>query len=303
MTLTPLQFSEFSSGSKKQWQRAANAQLRTDNAENELVWNLTSDWKLPAYFDETDEKNLAYLPKHFSQKKFDWQLFKTIDVEDEVSANKAALECLNQGCTGILFHCISEVDLHTLTSNIHYQHCFISFLVPDKFMSETLAFMSENMVQGFCQPAQENSELPDILLEYSRNRTLKSVVLNVGGNFFFEIARLRALRYLIDRVRSNQEIQNPDIWIHAEIVADASESKNLLVQSSAGLAAVIGGANSVSFNADQGHIRIATNVGNLIRDEAKIQTFHDASGGSYFIDFITDQMIQKVWAQFQNMQS
>ncbi len=311
MTLPPLQFSEFTAASGKDWIEAANSQLRTEDALGELAWDICDGWKLSPYYEATDAASMDYLSTHFSKMKFDWQLVKTIEVEDEITANKEALEALNQGCTGVFFRCADQTNLDLLTQHILFNHCIVAFHVPKERKSETLKFMSANAIQGFCHSpdgltlsaSDSFDEMAQVLVKYSIDPTLDSTVVYLGGNFFFEIARLRALRYLMDRVANVLDIPNKSFWIHAEIQPETSEDKNLLILSTSGLAAAIGGANSISFVSKHGQDRIATNVGNLIRDEAKIHTFQDAAGGSYFIDFVTDQMIRNVWTRFQNLMS
>ncbi len=311
MTLTPLHFSEFTSASGKDWLEAANSQLRTEDAFGELAWALSDDWRVSPYYDIADVEGLAYLSAHFSEKKIDWHLVKTIDVVDEALANTAALKALNQGCTGVFFRCADQTNFDLLTQHILFNHCMVAFHVPKDVKADVLKFMSANSIQGFCHSPEgltlsasdSSEEMAQLLVKYSKDPSLNSVVVAIGANFFLEIAKLRALSYLIDRVANVLDRPNRPVWIHAEILPDTNEDKNLLVQSTAGLAAAIGGAHSISFTSKHGQDRMATNVGNLIRDEAKIHTFQDASGGSYFIDSVTDQMIRKVWTHFQNLMS
>ena len=96
--------------------------------------------------------------------------------------------------------------------------------------------------------------------------------------------------------KRNQEA--PKYIIHCRSKRGNNEADHLLKQTTQSLAAIIAGADALSGKrkwASNASTRISRNIGNLIKHESKLGAIQNASDGSYFIDYLTDQMIQLLW--------
>jgi methylmalonyl-CoA mutase len=135
---------------------------------------------------------------------------------------------------------------------------------------------------------------------------IKSMVFKiaVGGNYFFEIAKLRALRVLWANLLSVY-----DMKLDCHIVAYPSKRNktlydynvNMLRTTTECMSAVLGGANTVinmSYDAlyhksnDFGE-RIALNQLLLLKEESYFDKVNNASDGSYYIASLTEQLAEK----------
>jgi len=137
--------------------------------------------------------------------------------------------------------------------------------------------------------------------------------LGVGSNYFMEIAKLRAGRILWAKIVNAYGPKNTDITkmhIHSanisfnKTIYDAHA--NLLRTTTETLSAVLGGTdsftvlpyNSVMEWPTEFSERIARNQQLVIKEEAFIDKITDPSAGSYYIENLTDHLIEKAWELF-----
>lgn len=129
----------------------------------------------------------------------------------------------------------------------------------------------------------------------------------VGGNYFFEMAKLRAFKIIFNQF-SKEYNQNEIPYIFAETSLRnkaVADSENNLIRSTLELAAaMIGGADAVFST----NYRVGKNTENseeisfkqqiVLAYESIINVFEDASNGSYYVEDITRQIAEKSWALF-----
>ncbi len=225
----------------------------------------------------------------------------------------------------MLFEITSLPDLNLLLEGIHTDHCYIGFINH----SQEILPVNVSEIKGFGQrvkceaPAFKNhlligtnedhtiigssvSLLRSVLKELSGANTREylqnlQVAVNIGPDFFHEIARIRALKLLIQACAETLGVITYALPIHAFPLPGQNEGDHLLKQTTQGLAAIVAGADSISFHpgkpewaAGASH-RISRNIGNLIRHESKLEEIQSAANGSYFIDHLTDRLSRIIW--------
>ncbi|WP_434391190.1 methylmalonyl-CoA mutase family protein [Melittangium boletus] len=141
--------------------------------------------------------------------------------------------------------------------------------------------------------------------------------LSVGGQFFPEIARLRAARLLWSKVvaASGGSPEAQAMALHAR-TASANKTQrdpwvNILRATAESFAAVVGGADSVStapFDEplgapDEGSRRLARNTQLILRDESSLNRVADPAGGSYYLERLTDELARAAWAELRRIES
>jgi len=138
----------------------------------------------------------------------------------------------------------------------------------------------------------------------------------VGPDFFMEVAKLRALRLLWGQIIAafGGESDIQAIPIHARTAlwnkAQYDPHVNLLRTTTESIAAVVGGVSSLEvapFDAavrpsDAFARRLARNQQLVLRDEAHFGQVIDPAGGSYYVEWLTDQIAQRAWVLFQDME-
>lgn len=131
----------------------------------------------------------------------------------------------------------------------------------------------------------------------------------VGSSYFLEIARLRAFRVLWHNLLKAYDTTG-SAFIHcmpSSVNTSSLGSKNNLLRStSEAMSAIIGGCDSLSISAhnklvtdlDPAGLRYARNIQLVLQEEAYLSKVRNVSGGSHYIEALTDKIIEETWKQF-----
>ncbi|AYZ12271.1 methylmalonyl-CoA mutase family protein [Chryseobacterium arthrosphaerae] len=129
----------------------------------------------------------------------------------------------------------------------------------------------------------------------------------VGGNYFFEMAKLRAFKMVFNQLSKEYGLDEvPYIFAETSLRNKAvSDNENNLIRSTLELAsAMIGGADAV-FSSNYLVDRSTDNSEEIsfkqqivLAYESIINVFEDAANGSYYVEDITQQIADKSWALF-----
>jgi methylmalonyl-CoA mutase len=169
-----------------------------------------------------------------------------------------------------------------------------------------------DMVQQLANALSHANEYLNILQESGKLANLKSIDFKVavGGNYFFEIAKIKALRNLWSVLA-----QAYDISIPCHITTQPSRRNktiydynvNLLRTTTECMSAVLGGSNSVfnlNYNSEYKKDndfaeRIAFNQLILLKEESYFDKVENPTEGSYYIETISTQLAEKALILFK----
>ena len=174
-----------------------------------------------------------------------------------------------------------------------------------------------NIVQELGFSLAAANELMAKLTERGCDATLvaKNLVFNlaIGGNYFMEIAKIRAARMLWSKI-AEQYKPSCDCALKAYINSTSSTWNksifdpyvNMLRTTTETMSAAIAGADSISTapfdvtfkQADDFSYRIARNQQLLLKEESYLDKIVDPAAGSYYIENLTDSIAQYAWQQF-----
>ena len=134
----------------------------------------------------------------------------------------------------------------------------------------------------------------------------------IGGNYFFEMAKIRAFKLVFNQFSKEVDL-NLIPYIFAETSLrnkSVSDSENNLIRSTLELAsAMIGGADAVYSNnyqidnTTENSEEISFKQQIVLAYESIINVFEDASNGSYYIEDITQQIADKSWQFFLEIEN
>ena len=137
----------------------------------------------------------------------------------------------------------------------------------------------------------------------------------IDTHFFFEIAKLRAFRVLWQTLA---KAYGHEKRARVPIISETSlrtYSKldpyvNLLRAGNEAFSAVLGGTDVLTVHPHNvlGEVtpasnRYARNIQLVIKEETHVQYVLDPSGGSYFIDTLTNEMVTEAWKLFQDIEA
>lgn len=129
----------------------------------------------------------------------------------------------------------------------------------------------------------------------------------VGGNYFFEMAKIRAFKLVFNQLSKEYDLDDiPYIFAETTLRNKAiSDNENNLIRSTLELAsAMIGGADAVY--STNYLVEKSTDISEeisfkqqiVLAYESIINVFEDASNNSYYVEDITQQIAEKSWAFF-----
>ena len=139
----------------------------------------------------------------------------------------------------------------------------------------------------------------------------------IGMNHFMEIAKMRAARILWAKIVKQFDPQNPKsmaLRTHCQTSGwslTAQEPFNNIARTTIeALSAVFGGTQSLHTNSlDEAlalptdfSAKIARDTQKYIQQETHITKAVDPWGGSYYVEYLTDQIIQKAWQLIQEVE-
>lgn len=138
--------------------------------------------------------------------------------------------------------------------------------------------------------------------------------VSVGPDYFFEIAKLRAYRKVMALFLDTYGIQ-PEIYIHAQTsfrtMTAMDAYNNLLRATTEAMSATIGGCNSLSvlpfdatYNESDNEFsdRLSRNIQLILKSESYFDKIADAAAGTYFIEELTEQLAEKAWEDFREIE-
>ncbi len=144
------------------------------------------------------------------------------------------------------------------------------------------------------------------------------VTLSIASNYFMEIAKLRAFRLLwATMVNAYQPQCDCACKVRINSVASRWNKTiydpyvNMLRTTTEGMAAAIGGADSialqpfdVAYKADDDFSRrISRNVQIILKEESYFDKVVDPAAGSYYIENLTDSIAEHAWKLFQDVEA
>lgn len=192
----------------------------------------------------------------------------------------------------------------------------------------TIMVRSDVFSRGGAQAVQETAYTFAMAVEYIREMLKRGLSIhdiaqsiyfgfNVGATFFIEIAKLRAARVVWANIMEafGAEEEDRAMKIHArpalftKTIFDAGV--NMLRNTTEAFSAVVGGVDTyenASYDdtvrkGDEFSRRIARNLQIMLQEEFGMLRPIDPAGGSWAIEALTKQMAEKIWAEFQVIES
>ena len=146
---------------------------------------------------------------------------------------------------------------------------------------------------------------------------LSKITMTIAADvdFFATLAKIRAARVLFANIAEAVDAPDTPPQIHAETslraFSDVDPWVNILRATSAAMGAGIAGvdmltvapctASSATDNALTR--RIARNTQVILQEESHIGHVADAAGGSWYVESLTQQLVESAWAEFQEVEA
>lgn len=167
-----------------------------------------------------------------------------------------------------------------------------------------------NMVQQIAYTLAHTNEYLNRIENFDKNITVE---VAVGGNYFFEIAKLRALRLSLNALA---EAYSPNITFHI-IAKPTLRNKtiydynvNMLRTTTECMSAVLGGADAVEniaydalyHKTNEFGDRISRNQLLILKEESYFDKVNNPADGAYYIESLTQQLAEKGLELFKDIE-
>lgn len=165
------------------------------------------------------------------------------------------------------------------------------------------------IVQQLAFALAKTKELTEVFGSEILNKLIFKIA--IGGNYFFEIAKVRALKLVFNQLSKEFGLDAiPFIFAETSLRNKSiNDAENNLIRSTLELSsAMIGGADAVfsndykigSSNSVSEEISFKQQI--VLAYESIINVFDDAGNGSYYLEDLTQQFAQKSWQLFLEME-
>ncbi|MCW3092601.1 MAG: methylmalonyl-CoA mutase, N-terminal domain/subunit [Ferruginibacter sp.] len=139
--------------------------------------------------------------------------------------------------------------------------------------------------------------------------------LAITGDYFFEMAKIRAIRPVLSAILERYNITVPYIPI---LSSNSAWSKslydptvNMLRNTTEAMSAILGGCDAILINPhdstyknpDEFSHRIALNISNLLKEESYFDKVSDPTAGAYYIETITSGLAEKILGLYKEMEA
>ena len=189
--------------------------------------------------------------------------------------------------------------------------------VHGKFFANSGSSIVQELAFSLAQGAEYLTQLTE--LGMTADDVAKTIKFNfgIGNNYFMEIAKLRAARLLWAQI---VKAYNPECNCSAKMIVHSETSRysktiydrhvNMLRTQTEAMSAALGGAHSITvlpFNAifeepTNFSERIARNQQILLKEESHLDKIADPAAGSYYIETLTNSLVEQVWKLFLTIQ-
>lgn len=244
---------------------------------------------LAAYYQETGA-NLAACKGSIAYDPFKKQLVRGISNPQWVESCKALLEAIKP-LPGFRILTVNALNLNNAGAFIYQE------------LGYALAW---------------GAELLDKLVEagYSIEEVTSRIkfVFGVGSNYFMEIAKFRAARWLWAEIvgAHGEQYRGEAAKIHQQAVTSTWNKTifdahvNLLRTQTEAMSATLGGVDSLTVQpfdvtyqeSDDFSERIARNQQLLLKEESHFDKVIDPAAGSYYIEYLTNSIANEAWKLF-----
>lgn len=138
--------------------------------------------------------------------------------------------------------------------------------------------------------------------------------VSVDGQYFLDIAKIRAARSLWAKITSACEITAPariEARSSARMLTRLDPWTNLIRLTAAGFGAAVGGADAIVLGAFTDALGLPTafarrqsrNTQLILMEEANLGRVADPAGGAWFLENLSDQIARAAWTEFQTIEA
>lgn len=198
------------------------------------------------------------------------------------------------------------------TQNLYSAENFKLFNI-DAFRLHTKGANASEEIAFALSEGVEKIEL--LSSHYDIVTAFKKIKFTLGSStsYFLEIAKIRAFKLLWSNIAGAYKSEYKNSFIHVKTSplyhSKLDENNNILRNTTQAMSSILAGCDtltvtphSVESNSDFTN-RIAKNIQLILQEESYFNKISDPSEGSYYIEYLTQELCSKAWKMFQEIES
>ena len=205
-------------------------------------------------------------------------------------------------------------DLDTLYNISKESLPFKTLAINGLYFNNAGATSVQELAYTFSQAVEYLNYLTEKKLDVKTIASSFAFNFGIGSNYFFEIAKIRAAKILWNLILKAYNVDSTPIYINSTSTysnfACFDQHNNILRTTTEAMSAIIGGSNSINLlpfdeildTSTNLSDRIAINITHIINEEAFLNKVKDASKGSYYIESLTDELVEKSLELFKQLE-
>ena len=168
-----------------------------------------------------------------------------------------------------------------------------------EWKSKSLADIPKDAVRGDLLHEQGATSVQEVGYALAESAGKNSTfVFAVGGNYFMEIAKLRAARQLWGRISKQPMV----IWSRTSLANKSlyDSSANLMRCTTEAMSAILGGCDYLVVEAARFAQHLSESLPRVLGEESHFDQVSDPGGGSYYIEALTASIAAEAWKVYES---
>ncbi len=291
------------------WYNTVEIEVTNEKESNSLaIKALESGATGIQFINKSGKKNLSVLSNkiELSYCYCSFKGFDKVEIINFLKQYKADSEDTSLNIS-IIEDSINQSDLNSESIDLeHYLPKDISISMDETDITsipKSIAQQMSSFVDVICR-----SNVDNVQILFNRLIIENTCV----DHYFFELAKIRAIRILFAEIGVHFNVDSPKVFIQSKTSTGDDHLENLLINTTQAMSAIAGGTDSMIITPhiqnpeDQSNSgftsRIARNVSNLLNEESHFNKVKDPSAGSYYINKLTEQIVDEVWQKFKEIE-
>lgn len=261
--------------------------------------------------------DLASTPIHFELQFLDPEFVQQISVASSAVEKQAQIKAYIN--TDIIGHLALTGNWYKNLKEDHSHYEAIvkttnAFSIEIGLYQNAGATMVQQLAYGLAHANEYLNHFDNVIASETKQSFKVTFNVSVGSNYFFEIAKLRALRKLWSALASEYDV-NPECHI---FVTPTKRNKtlydyntNMLRTTTECMSAILGGADTISnlaydsiyHKTNEFGERIARNQLLILKHESYLDKVNNPSDGAYYIESLTEQLAEKALLLFKDIEA
>ncbi|WP_372369395.1 methylmalonyl-CoA mutase family protein [Candidatus Uabimicrobium sp. HlEnr_7] len=190
---------------------------------------------------------------------------------------------------------------------------FLGITIQGQSFQEMGCSYVDELAFSFATAIEYCDQLSNLGLSHEQIISNMQFRFNVSGNYFVEIAKLRAAKLLWANIASQFDLPKSfPVRIHAttSMWNKSLEDRhtNIIRTTIEAMAAVVSGCSALTVypydypDASNMAVRVAKNIHHILKEEAFFDECLNATSGSYYIEYLTNELATRAWSAIQKIE-